>query len=103
MWIFQIIMGWPAIIASLTVSAIGIRRGRLALVAAGGLVGAGFALYLSMTPRFHSMGLLLPLFHLGAAWAVHRRLTWLAWLMLLPFAAIAGWLAVVVIGQNLAG
>ncbi|GAW94344.1 hypothetical protein [Calderihabitans maritimus] len=90
MGIAQILMGWPAIIASLILAGVGIFIYRPAYLIAACVLSLGFALYLTLLPipAFKLLGLLLPLFLLGGALAVHRRIAWVAWLLLLPQAAI---------------
>ncbi|MDJ1421997.1 MAG: hypothetical protein M5U10_08790 [Candidatus Methanoperedens sp.] len=97
--ILILLTGWPGIITSLAISVAGIRRKNPAWLIAGAILAVPFSWYLSQTPLFKHVGLLLPLFQLGAAVAVHKRVTWLAWLLLMPFAGIAGWLGMVVLMQ----
>lgn len=97
--LLQMIMGWPAITASLVLAVAGILQRRPSLVVPAGILSIGFAWYFSMTPRFRAMGLLIPLLLFGAAWAVSRRLAWVAWVLLAPILIFAGWLAWVVLTQ----
>jgi hypothetical protein len=94
-----ILFGWPAVIASLAVSTAGLLWKRPVLLLLGALLAAPFAYYLFGTPRFRYLGPLLPLFQVVAAYALHRKLTWLAWLYLLPLAAAAALLAWTVLNQ----
>jgi hypothetical protein len=96
----QIIFGWPAIILSLAISAIGILKKWPWMLVAGGLVCAPFALYLSGFPVFRFIALLLPFFQFGAAWAVHAKRKYLAWILLLPMIGVSVFLAIIVLTQN---
>lgn len=99
--VFQIIMGWPAILGSLLVSGIGIIRGRPAIPVAGAVLTLGFAWYLRAWPSviFDVLGYSLPLLHLAAAWAIHRRKSWIAWAVLLPHGCIAVYLGMAVLSS----
>jgi len=89
--------GWPGILLSLALSFIGIARRKINLCLAGAILVFPFAYYLAGSPTFRIIGLLLPLFQFGVALAVRERRTKTAWLLLLPFLAIAGWLFVNII------
>ena len=77
------LVGFPGAILSLIVSAIGILKGKYGLVLLGMLLFLPFCLYLDGTPNFDGT-VLLPLFHLAAAYAVCRNANWLAWIFLIP-------------------
>jgi hypothetical protein len=93
------IIGWPGIITSLGLSLAGVARRRHGWLLAGALVGLPFAWYLSALPLFKGAGLFLPLFQLGAAYAIYRGHRPLALLCLLPLISITIWLAFVVLSQ----
>jgi hypothetical protein len=95
----QIIFGWPAIILSLAVSAVGIIKKWPWLLVLGGLVCAPFSFYLSGYPAVRSLALLLPFFQFGAALAVHAQRKILAWVLLLPLVMVSSILAYVVLTQ----
>lgn len=77
------LFGFPGAILSLIVSVIGILKGRHWLLILGMLLFLPFCLYLDGTPNFDGT-VLLPLFHLAAAYAVRRNANWLAWIFLIP-------------------
>ena len=97
--ILALLIGWPGIITSLIFSAAGIIKNKPALLVMGAVFAVPISWYLSKSPRFDDYGIILPIFQLGAAMALHRRIVWLAWVLLLPFAAMACWLAIVVLTQ----
>ncbi|HLO03850.1 MAG TPA: hypothetical protein VK191_12145 [Symbiobacteriaceae bacterium] len=96
-----ILMGWPAILGSLGLSAWGIVRRSPAWLIGGAILSTGFGLYLMLGANlwFSALGFALPLLHLGGAAAVRRQRTGLAWLLLVPHALIAPFLAMVVLSQ----
>jgi hypothetical protein len=94
-----IFIGWPGIISSLAISIAGVIRSKPVWLIIGAILAVPFSWFLSATPLFRHIGLLLPLFQLGSAVAIHRHVTWLAWLLLLPFAGIAAWLGITVLMQ----
>jgi len=97
----MVFMGWPAILASLLVSVIGIVWKRPALLVTGAVICLGFAWYLRAWPNllFDILGYALPFTHLLGALAVYRRRPWIAWPLLLPHAGIAAYLASIVLSQ----
>jgi hypothetical protein len=95
----QIVFGWPAIIASLALSAAGIPWQKLVLLIIGAMISVPFAWYLSGYPAVRSAAILIPLMVGGAAYAVHKNKTAIAWLLLAPFILTAGILAYLVITQ----
>jgi hypothetical protein len=94
-----LLIGWPGIISSLAISIAGVIRSKPVWLIIGAILAVPFSWYLSGSPLFRNIGLLLPLFQLGAAVAIHRHVTWLAWLLLLPFAGIAAWLGITILMQ----
>ncbi len=92
----QIIFGWPAIIASILLSVVGVWLKKPALLIAAGMVCLPFTYYLS---GFRTPAAVLPLFQFGSAYAVARQKSWLAWLLLLPLIVISGLLAYAVLTQ----
>lgn len=97
--ILVLLIGWPGIITSLILSAGGIIKNKPAMLVMGAVFAVPISWYLNKSPRFEDYGIILPIFQLGAAMALHRRIVWLAWVLLLPFAAMTCWLAIVVLTQ----
>lgn len=101
--VVQVLIGWPAILGSLLLSAIGIARRRPGLAIAGSVLVTGFSwLYLRgwPLPMMNFLGYVLPFTHLVTALAVQVRMApWVAWLMLVPHAGVAAYLAAIVLSQ----
>ncbi|MCX9012184.1 MAG: hypothetical protein OIN66_13815 [Candidatus Methanoperedens sp.] len=97
--ILILFIGWPGIISSLAISIAGIIKSKPLWLIIGAILAIPFSWYLSATPLLRHIGLLLPLFQVGAAVAIYRHVIWLAWLLLLPLACIAGWLGIAVLTQ----
>ena len=96
----RIFFGWPAIIATLLVSAAGILWKRYWLLFIGALLFFPVSLYLSGYPAIRWLGLALPFFLAGSGFAVRARKTWLAWLLASPVFIVSAWLAYLVLTQN---
>jgi hypothetical protein len=96
----QIIFGWPVILLSLAVSVAGILKKRSWLLVVGGVLCVPFTLYLSGWPGIRFLAFLLPVFQLGAAWAVHGNRKAIAWSLLLPLASVIVILAIIVLTQS---
>ena len=90
-----VVLGWPAVIASIVLTTIGINRLRRRLVLAGAVIGSPFLLYLFLTPRFHWIAAVVWILYFGAVPAVARRSPAIAWILVAPFVALApvlhGW------------
>jgi hypothetical protein len=95
----QIIFGWPFIILSLLVSVLGLILKRPWLLVVGAVLIAPFSYYLSGAPRINGLGIILPLFQLGAAYEIKTRKVAAAWILMLPAFLISTWLANAVISQ----
>ncbi|MCX6033842.1 MAG: hypothetical protein NTV38_02525 [Chloroflexi bacterium] len=95
----QIIFGWPAILVSLALCIAGLLSKKVPLVVIGALLFVPPAWFLSGYPRVYWLGPLLPIFLLGAAYALHRKNMLLAWLLTLPAIVVSAWLAVIVLTQ----
>ncbi len=93
----QAIFGWPAIIASILLSVVGVWLKKPALVVASGIVCIPFTYYISngfSTPAF-----LLPFFAFGSAFAITRQKNRVAWLLIAPIFIVAVVLAYIVLTQ----
>jgi len=102
MLIFQILLGWPAIVSSLLISSAGIILRRPNWLLLGAVLITGFAWYLTASPAaiFKLLGLSLPLLHLAAWYYLGQGLRWKAGICLLPHLAIAIFFGTVVLSQN---
>ena len=99
-WWPAVVFGWPAVIVSVTLAAVGIVYRKLILLVVSAVLAAPFSFYLSGGNRWVStICAALPLTFVAAAYAVKRRRPWIAWCLLAPFVGVAIWLAVIVISQ----
>lgn len=95
----QTLIGWPGIIASFVFSVIGLVRKQYIWLVLGAVFALPISLYLGATPRFRYFMAFLPLFQMCSAFAVYKRVQWLSWILLVPFAGTMLWLAYVVLTQ----
>lgn len=95
----QVVLGWPAIVASMGAAVCGIIRCQPVWLHVGAVLILGFSWYLGNTPRFRGVGLLLPLLFVGASFAVQRGRRMLGLLLLAPFFVLTLWLAWAVLSQ----
>jgi len=102
MLIFQILIGWPAILGSLLISIYGIIMRRPYLLVIGAILSIGFAWYLTALPAtiFKLLGYSLPLLHLAAMSFVCQGLRWIAGLLLLPHITVAIYFGMAVLMQG---
>ena len=96
-FLIEIVFGWPAIIASIVLSIVGVWLKKPVLLIVAGVIGIPFAWYLS--GGFRSPVLALPLFQFASAYAVARRKDVIATLLLGPLIVSATVLAYVVVTQ----
>ncbi len=94
-----IVFGWPAIVASIALSAMGIVRRRPKWLVVAAIVALPFSLYLAGTPAFGWLGLSIPLFLAGASVASRYNHPKVAWSLLVPYVGGIGWLAIVVMSE----
>lgn len=90
---------WPAILFSILVSIIGISIRKPVLLIISAVLTLPFAWYFTQTPRFHYFGYFLPFFQICGAVALHKKSSWLTWLLLLSIIVFYGWLAMVILRQ----
>jgi len=81
----DIIVGWPAIVASLVLLGLGIASQRQLITLVGAVVALPFLLYLFGTPRFPYWAPVLILLNFAAAASVGRGYRWLPALLAVPF------------------
>ena len=91
-----VVFGWPAAIVSILLGALGLMSGRWTWVVAGALVGSPFLLYLSLTPRFGWVAMLVAASYVGAAVAAYRQRRRQAWLLFAPMLMLVAYVASVV-------
>jgi len=95
-----LILGWPALIASLIVWLIGLVRKNYQTVVAAGIIFLPFAIfYLGASLNSRPLGVLFSLGHFASAYAIRRQRTILAWLLLAPYTIFISILAFAVLSQ----
>jgi hypothetical protein len=94
-----IVFGWPAILASIALSIMGIVRRRPKWLVVAAIVALPFSLYLAGSPAFGWLGLSIPLLLAGASVASRYDQPIVAWSLLAPFVGVSGWLAIVVMTE----
>jgi hypothetical protein len=97
--IVAVILGWPAVIASIALALAGIATARTKMVLAGAIVACPFLFYLFLTPRFRWVAPLAaaPLFL--AVRAAARRQRGTALLLVAPYVGLALFVAYLVVNQ----
>ncbi len=83
---------WPFMIASLFFSIFAIRIKKPKFLIISAILIFPLSLYLAATPRFEIWGLIFPLFYLGAALSLTKKIVWLAIMLILPNFFLIGWI-----------
>jgi len=94
-----IVFGWPAILLSIALSAIGIVRKRPKWLVVAAILALPFSIYLVGSPAFRWFGLAIPLLLAGAGYSIFKNHSGVAWFLLAPFVGVSGWLAIVVMSE----
>lgn len=79
------VLGWPAVIASLALALVGIATTRARMVLAGAVVACPFLFYLFLTPRLRWVAPPVAALLFGAARATARRQRRAALLLAAPY------------------
>lgn len=90
---------WPCIIASLILSIIALITRKSKLFVISSILILPMSLYLAATPRFLFWGLIFPILYLGAAIFITKKMSWVAFLLVIPNFLLVGWLGFVVLNQ----
>jgi hypothetical protein len=93
---FPALLGWPAVAASILISAVGIAIRRALVVLIGAALALPFLLYLAGTSRFALSAPVVAVLYLATVVAVTKLRRWVAWLLWVAFLAFAGLVAVLV-------
>ena len=96
-------LGWPAVMASLLLTTIGILKRSWQTALAGTVLAIPFTFYLSLTPRFEWIAPLAGIAYCSVPIFVHRGARVLAVLLALPFAGLVLFVASAVLSQNPSG
>jgi hypothetical protein len=81
---------------SILAGVLGVIVRRWTWVVGGALAGSPFLFYLSLTPRFGWVAVLVAASYVGAAVATYRQSVWRAWLLLAPMLLLVAYVASVV-------
>lgn len=94
-----VLIGWPGIITAIVLVSIGIFTKRIWLIILGAIFAMPISWYLGSTPRFRYIMYALPIFFIGAALAAKYDKNRLAWILILPYVGMMGWLGFTVLSQ----
>jgi len=94
-----LLIGWPGIITAIVLVCIGIYLKRIKLIILGAFFAIPISWYLGSTPRFRYIMYALPLFFIGSAIAIKYGKNRLAWIFILPYVGVIGWLGFTVLSQ----
>ena len=97
--LLRALIGWPGIITAIVLVCIGIYSKRIWLIILGAIFAMPISWYLGSTPRFRYIMYALPIFFIGSALAVKFGKNRLAWVLILPYIIIMGWLGLTVLSQ----
>ena len=90
---------WPCMITSLILSIIALSTRKAKLLVISSILILPMSIYLAATPFFLVWGLIFPLFYLGAAKFITKKMIWAAILLVIPNLLLVGWLGYVVLNQ----
>nr|WP_309101145.1 hypothetical protein [Fredinandcohnia onubensis] len=90
---------WPFMIVSLILSVISIYKNKPLLLVISAVLIVPLSLYLAATPRFEIWGLIFPLFNVGAAVSLAKKIIWLSVLLIVPNFVLIGWIGFSVMNQ----
>jgi len=84
-FLLSLFVGWPAILVTVVLAAMGLTKQNYRLLVIAALVAVPFSWYLSGFPVIRSPIFLLPLLIFGAGYFMSRDREMLAWLLAIPF------------------
>lgn len=90
---------WPCMIGSLIFSILAMRLKKPILLVISSVLIVPLSLYLAATPRFEIWGIIFPLFYVGAAVSLAKRIKWLSILLIAPNFILIGWIGFSVMNQ----
>jgi hypothetical protein len=94
-----LLIGWPGIITAIVLVCIGICLKRIKLIILGAFFAIPIYWYLGSAPRFRYIMYALPLFFIGSPIAIKYGKNRLAWIFILPYVGVIGWLGFTVLSQ----
>lgn len=83
--LLSLLVGWPAILATIIIAAIGLWKRNYRLIFAAAVLAFPFSWFLSGFPAVQSPIFLLPLLLLASSYLMFRGREMLAWLFAIPF------------------
>ena len=96
---WPVVFGWPSVFASIAAYAAAFLTSRPWLAAVGAVLSAPFCLFVSGYPKVGLLGLTALVSNCGAAWALRRRQSRVAGILLLPFLSVAGFVGYAVLSE----
>ena len=96
--VLPVLLGWPAVVASVLAAALGLSQGRPAPLLVAALLVGPMSVYLAATPRFRWWGLFPVALYLVAAVAIRRNHKGLGAALVAVNAGFFWWLAFTVFG-----
>ena len=84
-FILILLVGWPAIIATLILATIGLLKRDYRFLVGAAILAFPFSWYLSGFPIVRSPAFLLPVLLFGAGFAMNRGREMIAWLLAVPY------------------
>ena len=97
--IVRIFFGWPAVLVTLILAAIGLFKNNFRFLVAAALLATPFSWLLSGFPVIRSPAFLLPLLLFTSGYFVYRGREMLAWLVAVPY-FLTIWLLFTVVSQQ---
>ncbi len=83
--LLSLLVGWPAILATVVLAVIGLLRSNYRLIFGAAVLALPFSWFLSGFPLIHSPVFLLPVLLLASSFFMFRRREMIAWLFAIPF------------------
>jgi|SRR5579862_1372046 len=100
MFYVAVLLGWPAVIASVACTSLAFRLRRPVLMIVAAVLAIPFTLYIAAVLGVPIAGPISAGLYLVGAYALMLNRPRIALLGLVPFLALVGWLATLVVGQS---
>ena len=84
-FLLNLLVGWPAIVATIIMAVIGLLRRDYRFLSWAAILAFPYSWYLSGFPSVRSFIFLLPVFPFAAAFAMYRNREMLSWILAIPF------------------
>jgi hypothetical protein len=97
--IVAVVLGWPAVLASIVLALVGAANARAKMVLAGAVVACPFLFYLFLSPRFRWIAPLVAVLLFLAVRSAARRQRRTALLLVAPYVGVAMFVAYLVVNQ----